>query len=78
MEILSQSSELGQHQSFISSKIEGEPVEIAFNHRFLLDGLLNIKSSEIAFELNGDSGPGVLRPVGDETYLYVVMPIKAS
>lgn len=78
VEILSQSSELGQHQSSISSKIEGEPVEIAFNHRFLLDGLLNIKSSEIAFELNGDSGPGVLKPVGDETYLYVVMPIKAS
>ena len=78
VEILSQSPELGQHQSFISSKIEGEPVEIAFNHRFLLDGLLNIKSSEIAFELNGDSGPGVLKPIGDETYLYVVMPIKAS
>ncbi|HUS48841.1 MAG TPA: DNA polymerase III subunit beta [Candidatus Paceibacterota bacterium] len=78
IEIFSQSPEIGKHQSFISSKIKGEPVEISFNHRFLLDGILNIKSSEIIFELNGDSGPGVLKPVGDESYLYVVMPIKAS
>jgi len=78
VEIFSQSPEIGKHQSFISGKIKGEPVEISFNHRFLLDGLLNIKSSEVIFELNGDSGPGLLKPVGDESYLYVVMPIKAS
>lgn len=78
VEIFSQSPEIGKHQSFIAGKIKGESVEISFNHRFLLDGLLNIKSSEVIFELNGDSGPGLLKPVGDESYLYVVMPIKAS
>ena len=37
-----------------------------------------MRSSEIIVELNGDSGPGVLKPVGDQTYIYVVMPIKAT
>jgi len=78
IEIFSQSPEIGEYQSSISGKIKGEPVEISFNHRFLLDGLLNIKSSEVIFELNGESGPGVLKPVGDDSYIYVVMPIKAS
>ncbi len=78
IEIFSQSSEIGEYQSSISGKIKGEPVEISFNHRFLLDGLSSIKSSEIIFELSGDSGPGVLKPVGDDSYIYVVMPIKAS
>lgn len=78
IEIFSQSPDIGTHQSLVSGKIQGDPVEISFNHRFLLDGLLNIKSSEVIFELNGDSGPGVLKPVGDQSYLYVVMPIKAS
>ena len=78
IEISSQSSEVGQHKSLITGKIEGEPVEVAFNHRFVLDGLLNIKSSEVILELNNDSGPGVLKPVGDETFLYVIMPIKAN
>ncbi len=76
--ISSQSSELGDHQSFIAGKVEGEPVEISFNHRFLLDGLQSIKTSEVIFELNNDSGPGVLKSPNDETYLYVVMPIKAT
>ena len=78
IEIFSQSPEIGNYNSSIIGKITGEPVEVSFNHRFLLDGLLNIKSSEVVFELNSDSGPGVLRPVGDETYVYVVMPIKSS
>jgi len=78
VEVSSQSAEIGNYKSSISGKIEGEPMEISFNHRFLLDGLLSIKSSDIIFELNGDSGPGVLKPINDDTYLYVVMPIKAS
>ncbi|KPJ54763.1 hypothetical protein AMJ47_03380 [Parcubacteria bacterium DG_72] len=76
--ILSQSPDIGDYKSSISSKIKGEDMTVSFNHRFLLDGLLNIKSSEIILDLNGDSGPGVLRPVGDDTYLYVVMPIKST
>ena len=78
VKILSQSSEIGEHQSLILGKIEGMDLEISFNYKFLLDGLSKIKSSEIVLELSGDSGPGVLRPVGDNTYLYVVMPIKST
>ncbi len=78
IDISSQSSDIGDFQSSISGKIEGEPLEVAFNNRFLLDGLNSIKTPEIIFELNSDSGPGVLKPTNDETYLYVVMPIKSN
>jgi len=78
IEISSQSPDIGEYQSSIPVKIEGEDVEISFNHKFLMDGLLNIKSSEVILELNGDAGPGVLKPVGDQTYIYVVMPIKTT
>jgi len=78
IEILNQDANLGEYQSFITGEIKGEPVDISFNYKFLLDGLFNIKSSEVVFELNGDSGPGVLKPVGDDSYIYVVMPIKTS
>lgn len=76
LEILSQSAEIGKHESAVPIKFKGEPVDVSFNYKFLIDGLSNIKSSEILFELNGDSGPGLIKPVGDETYVYVVMPIK--
>ena len=78
VEIISQNPEIGEYQSVVPAKIKGAAVEVAFNHKFLLDGVANIKSAEVVLELNGNSGPGVLRPVGDNTYIYVVMPIKAS
>ncbi|MCX6764924.1 MAG: DNA polymerase III subunit beta [Candidatus Nealsonbacteria bacterium] len=76
LEILSQSAEIGKHESAIAIKFKGEPIDISFNYKFLIEGLSNIKSSEIIFELNGDSGPGIIKPVGDDSYVYVIMPIK--
>jgi DNA polymerase-3 subunit beta len=76
--ILSQNQGIGEYRSSILSKIKGKEVEVCFNYKFLLDAFLNIKSSEVVIELNGDSGPGVLKSIGDDSYLYVVMPIKLN
>jgi len=76
VEISSQNPETGEYHSLLPGKIKGQGEEISFNYRFLNNGLLNIKSSEVIFELNGEVGPGVLKPAGDESYIYVVMPIK--
>ena len=76
VEISSQNPETGEYHSLLPGKIKGQGEEISFNYRFLNNGLLNIKSSEVIFELNGEVGPGVLKPVGDASYIYVVMPIK--
>ena len=76
--VSSQSPDLGEHKSVLSGKIEGKSCEISFNYKFLLDGLSNIKTPEIVLELNGSEKPGILRPKGDESYFYLVMPIKAN
>jgi len=76
IEILSQNIEIGEHYSILKGKIEGEPLEISFNCKFLLDGLLNIKTSEVLFGLNKEEGPAILKPVNDQTYFYIIMPIK--
>ncbi len=77
VEIYAQSAELGQTQSSIQAKIEGEAMEISFNHKFLTDGLANIKSSEVIFDMSEKEGPCLLKPVGELTYIYVIMPIKS-
>jgi len=78
LKIYSESPEVGKNESYLPVKIKGEPIEVSFNYRFLISGLQNIRSSEVIFELNGEDGPGVLKPVGDESYIYVSMPIKLS
>jgi len=77
VQVFAQDPDIGENQSSINAKIEGEEIEISFNHKFLTDGLLNIKSSEIIFDLSKEEGACVLRPVGDTSYIYVVMPIKS-
>ena len=78
IEIFAQNPDIGESRSTIQAKIEGEPIEVSFNHKFLIDGLLNIKSSEVIFELSKEEGPCVLKPIGDASYIYVVMPIKST
>lgn len=83
LNIFSQNPDVGEYDSFLNAKIDGKPLEVSFNHRFLLDGLLNIglgkeKEIEIILELNGSDKPGVIKAKGDESYLYLAMPIKTN
>ena len=76
VEIFSQSPELGEFKSFSPGKVKGEKVEVSFNHRFLIDGILNIKDNNLNFEINGADGPAALKPTSDQSYVYIVMPMK--
>ncbi len=78
LEMFTQSPEIGENRSSIPGKIKGEKVEISFNYKFLIDGLLNLESQEVIFELNGEDGAAVLKSLNDPNYLYVVMPIKSG
>lgn len=78
VEIYANDPDIGESKSNISVKVEGDNIETSFNYKFLIDGLLNIKSSEIIFEFSKEDGPCLLKPVGDISYIYVVMPIKSA
>lgn len=69
-------SQLGENVSELKAKLTGEPNKTVFNYRYLLDGLVNMKAAEVSLEIINDSNPGLLKPVGEETYLYIIMPIK--
>lgn len=76
IEIISENPETGNHSSFVSVKLKGKKETISFNYKYLIEGLSNIKSNEVSFEINNNTDPGVFRPVGDSSFLYIVMPIK--
>ncbi len=76
--IFSESPGVGNYQGSLKGKVKGQELKISFNHRFLTDGINEIKTPEISFEFTNEEGPAVLRPVDSEDYFYVVMPIKTS
>lgn len=71
-------AQVGENTVEVDAQIDGEGGEIAFNSRFLLEFLSNIKESELLFEMTGSLNPGVFRPVKDESLFHVIMPIRVT
>lgn len=78
LEVLSQDPDLGENKSKITAKIQGKKVEVDFNYRYLLDGLANIGTKQVFMGLISDSSPAIIKPINDESYIYLIMPIKAN
>jgi len=75
VEISGQSEETGFNQTLIDATIEGNQQLIAFNVRFMREVLDVIKTPNVALETTGDTNPGVVRPVGEDNFLHVIMPM---
>ena len=73
--ISARAEEIGEHRGEMDVKIEGEGAKIAFNSKYLQDVLQVLDCSQVALETSTPSSPGVLRPVGVENYVHVVMPM---
>ena len=74
--ISANAAEVGDNTGRVDATVEGQPTTIAFNSRFVADALSSLSAPEIALELGGPLAPGVVRIVGDDSYLHVVMPLR--
>lgn len=75
VEISGQSEETGSSQAVMDATIEGEDIIIAFNVRYLREVLDVIKTPNVALETSKPTSPGVIRPVGEDNFLHVIMPM---
>ena len=73
--VMSRAEEVGENQGEIDAKVEGNDAKIAFNSKYLADVLDVLDEGEVALETTTPSSPGVIRPVGDDKYVHVVMPM---
>lgn len=69
-------SELGQGYEEIPIAGEGDPVDIAFNYRYLLDVFRVLDEEELTIEFTGPLSPGIIRPVENNNFLYLVLPVR--
>jgi DNA polymerase-3 subunit beta len=75
VEISAQSEETGSNETVVAATIEGAGLLIAFNVKYLREVLEVIKSPNVALETSAPNAPGVIRPVGDDAFLHVIMPM---
>jgi DNA polymerase-3 subunit beta len=75
---VSAAADVGDNKSDVEANVEGDGTTIAFNARYLVDVLANVAADQFSIELNGPLSPSDFRPVGDEHYVHVVMPVKTT
>lgn len=77
LEITAKDVDIGENNSQMEAKITGEAIEVVFNYHYLIGGLNNIFSDKVILRLNTKTSPIVIRPIGDNSYTYLVMPLSA-
>jgi DNA polymerase-3 subunit beta len=75
---VSANAEVGDNEGRVEATVEGDGTTIAFNARYLTDVLQNVDADQFALELNGPLSPGVFKPIDDEHYIHVVMPVRTT
>ncbi len=75
---VSAAAEVGDYEGQVDATVAGDGTTIAFNAKYLHDVLSNVAAERFALELNGPLSPGVFRPVGDDQYVHVVMPVRTT
>ncbi len=78
MEISAQTEETGNSEVKLDATIDGPQLVIAFNVRFLREVLDVVKTPNVALETNANNTPALLRPVGDEDFQHVIMPMHLA
>ena len=76
--LVATSAELGDNVADVDASIEGNPMEIAFNAKYLIEVLSIIDSPQVVLETSAASSPGVLRSIGDDKFTHVIMPMHIS
>ena len=75
VEITAQSEETGSGEAMVDATVTGAELTIAFNVRFLRELLDVVKAPSVALETNANNTPGMLRPVGNDDFKHVIMPM---
>jgi len=72
--------ELGNVREELPVESQGDPLEIAFNPRYLIDGLRNISGEKTLYEFTGPLSPSCMRPAdsAEGVFTYVVLPMRLA
>jgi len=75
LNLSARSEQVGDNVGEIDAQVTGEGAKIAFNSKYLIDVLSVLPEEKVALEMTTSSSPGVIRPIGSDNYLHVIMPM---
>jgi DNA polymerase-3 subunit beta len=76
--VAAETPDVGDAHETMPASFEGEPLEIGFNPEFLKEGIESVEGDEVLLRLISPLRPGLLQPVENEDFRYLVMPIRLN
>ena len=67
---------MGKVNDAIPVRLEGEPVRIGFNNKYMTDALKASELDELAIEINTAFSPIKLIPLEGDSFVFLVMPMR--
>jgi DNA polymerase III subunit beta len=68
--------DVGSGREAIAAQISGDDLEVAFNVRYLMEGLKVLNTSDVQLQLTTATSPAILTPLGGTKMTYLVMPVQ--
>jgi DNA polymerase-3 subunit beta len=78
LKVSASTPDVGDAEETLPAAFDGEPLEIGFNPDFLKDGIESVEGDEVMLRLISPLRPGLLQPVDNEDFRYLVMPIRLN
>lgn len=69
-------AQLGENITKVPAEVVGESNHTILNYRYFVDGLGTLTTDKITIDVIDNMSPVLIRPVGDQSYTYIIMPIR--
>lgn len=76
MFLTSRNPDVGEQVSTVKASVEGDPVSVSFNGRYLADSLQSIVGDSVRLHSNGAGKPMLIKDASDDSFLYLAMPMN--
>ena len=73
---ISSNAELGDVEEETEASLNGDPVDIAFNARYITDVIRNVPDEKLFMKFNSSVSPCVVVPQSGDDYLYLILPVR--
>ncbi len=78
IKISANTPQVGENESEIEAKTEGDSNEIAFNSRYITEYLGGLTADRVEMEIVGPLNPCVFKNPKDTSYLHIIMPVRVQ
>jgi len=75
-EIQTKNSDVGENKTSVDAAVSGEKIEVNFNYKYIADCFQSIDSDSVSLQLSGSNKAMVITPIGDKSFMYLVMPMN--